>query len=100
MKPKRIQRKRTKGWNVPENTVYVGRPSRWGNKFKVGNPFAAAGAVTAYEAWLLNSFSEAERQSFLAPLRGKNLACWCRLDEPCHADILLDWANRGQAVRE
>ena len=29
--PVRIQRKRTKGWTMPENTVYVGRPSRWGN---------------------------------------------------------------------
>lgn len=29
----------------------------------------------------------------LAPLRGKNLACWCRLDQPCHADVLLRLAN-------
>ena len=35
--PIRVQRKRTKGWKAPENTVYVGRPTRWGNQFKVGN---------------------------------------------------------------
>jgi len=29
----------------------------------------------------------------LAPLRGKNLACWCRLDRACHADVLLRLAN-------
>jgi hypothetical protein len=32
--------------------------------------------------------------NFLVPLRGKNLACWCPLDQPCHADVLLDLANR------
>ncbi len=30
----------------------------------------------------------------LAPLRGKNLGCWCKLGQPCHSDILLDIANR------
>ena len=33
--PKRIQRKRTAGWRMPENTVYVGRPTRWGNPYPV-----------------------------------------------------------------
>lgn len=33
--PKRIQRKRTKGWRMPEGAVYVGRPSRWGNPIRV-----------------------------------------------------------------
>lgn len=32
---KRIQRKRTKGWKMPENTVYVGRPTKWGNPLKL-----------------------------------------------------------------
>ena len=31
----------------------------------------------------------------LAPLHGKDLACWCRLDQPCHADVLLELANKG-----
>ncbi len=26
-------------------------------------------------------------------LRGKNLACWCAPDKPCHADVLLEIAN-------
>lgn len=37
MKPKRIQRKRTKGWRMPSNAVYVGRPTKWGNPFKLMN---------------------------------------------------------------
>lgn len=31
---------------------------------------------------------------YLGPLKGKNLACFCRLDQPCHADVLLELANR------
>jgi hypothetical protein len=37
MKPKRIQRKRTKGWRMPQNATYVGRPTRWGNPFSIGD---------------------------------------------------------------
>jgi len=33
-------------------------------------------------------------EKLIAPLRGKNLACWCALDQPCHADVLLELANR------
>lgn len=33
--PKRIQRQRKKGWRMPEGAVYVGRPSKWGNPFKI-----------------------------------------------------------------
>jgi hypothetical protein len=29
----------------------------------------------------------------IGELRGKNLACWCKLDQPCHADVLLRMAN-------
>jgi hypothetical protein len=35
----------------------------------------------------------ADYPSDLLPLRGKNLACWCKLGEPCHADVLLELAN-------
>lgn len=36
MKPQRIQRKRAKGWRMPEGAVYVGRPTKWGNPFGLG----------------------------------------------------------------
>lgn len=35
------------------------------------------------------SFDDAD----LAELRGRDLACWCPLDQPCHADVLLELAN-------
>ena len=117
MSPIRVQRKRTKGWRMPENTVYVGRGSKWGNPFAVGSKFTIAehfawgasklltlsdlhpaDAVTLYRLWITNhniadTFhpSPGEVRNELA---GKNIACWCPLDQPCHADVLLEIANQ------
>jgi len=121
---KRIQRKRTKGWRMPENTVYVGRPTKWGNPFKddvdwvlvnanyrrkVLSPWVVycnksdATAAQLFRLLLfdLNSveIEEPIREKFklmrdrIMDLRGVDLACWCPLDQPCHADVLLELAN-------
>jgi hypothetical protein len=37
-------------------------------------------------------------EAWVAPLRGKDLACWCPLDLPCHADVLLEVANGGDGA--
>lgn len=94
MNPERIQRKRTRGWKIPANTVYVGRPTVWGNQFdhqKIGR----AEAVRLYREWLehhllVNTYMA----KHVAELRGRHLACWCPIDQPCHADVLLELANR------
>lgn len=85
---RRIQRKRTKGWKMPRNTVYVGRGSKWGNPYKVGTCLIPdnQAAVDAFKANLPLKLECLE-------LKGKNLACWCKLNDPCHADILLEEAN-------
>ncbi len=91
---KRVQRKRTKGWCMPANTVYVGRPTKWGNPYKVG-AIRREDAIVLYEAWLRDRLSE--DSGFLDPLKGKDLACWCPLDKPCHADVLLKFLEeRGE----
>lgn len=100
MKPKRVQRKRTKGWRMPSNTIYVGRGSKWGNPYVIGDAmvsdlivmdtyvlFSIDDVLKEYERYINNSEID------LKPLKGKNLACWCPLDKPCHADILLKLAN-------
>lgn len=88
-KPARVQRKRTKGWVMPPGSVYVGRPTRWGNPFRAGYGICetADDAVHAFRALVL-----AERWD-LTPLSGKDLACFCPLDRACHADVLLELAN-------
>ena len=110
--PVRIQRRRTRGWRMPEGAVYVGRPSRWGNCFTVddrrvlwrgvelwwgfaSHERAVEHAVRAFEWQVLNKplvvgFTLAELR---AQLGGRDLACWCRLTAPCHADVLLRLAN-------
>ena len=87
---KRIKRGRTRGWRMPPSGRYVGRPTRWGNPYPVGTEegqYTLSEALELYERWLDTKL--AEDPAFLDELLGKDLACWCRLDEVCHADILL-----------
>jgi len=101
--PRRVQRRMMKGWRLPPNTVYVGRGSRWGNPF----PFAhqaylgKAWAVDAYAQWLKTSLKGMTLlREHLHELRGKNLACWCKPGEPCHADHLIALANNDEPAPE
>jgi Domain of unknown function (DUF4326) len=133
---------------MPEDAVYVGRPSPWGNPFPVNGDRATwmalalgqhgneagrrAAAILAYRAWMTGTrlpipvappddglgdieFSDGSTRRIadipaamgvlmlsqmgpfvlppkpdLAPLRGRDLACWCPLNQPCHADVLLE----------
>jgi hypothetical protein len=113
--PKRIQRKRTKGWRMPEGAVYVGRGTAWGNPYKAGPgvarmPWLPDGAeltteqcVAYYREMMVGGGPNLLADKWLTPrigairhfLRGKDLACWCPLDQPCHADVLLELANGG-----
>lgn len=118
--PVRVQLRRTKGWRMPENTVSVARPGRWGNPYWISkwrdrdmcialfrdtaqgiwNPTTGAsmpdawfnGSYEAHCGWL-KKLRHHPIEVARAELRGKNLACWCPLDQPCHADVLLELAN-------
>ena len=97
--PERIQRKRTKGWRKP-NTVSVTRPGKWGNPYDA-DKYGYEGALEKYREGILGQDLLSKRGRELArvgkdlsELRGKNLACYCPLDQPCHADVLLELANR------
>lgn len=138
--PERIQRKRTKGWKMPPNTVNVTRPGKWGNPFdfrssdcsflalsygcradRLGRQEAS---VRAFREWIepppkgqqtvryergVRFGNETESvqigprfivgpppslKAIRAELAGKNLACFCAPGEPCHADVLLELANK------
>lgn len=90
IKPKRIQRKRTKGWRMPPNTVYVGRPAKWCNSFIKQKGWTSAELMDIFKINLSDHEIEEAKQE----LKGKNLCCWCPLDQPCHADVLLKIANK------
>ena len=87
---KRIQynrRARLKGITLPPGAIYVGRPSRWGNPYKVGE-YTRAEALRLYRIYLDEKLKDGTID--LSPLIGKDLACSCSLSEPCHGDILLE----------
>lgn len=117
--PERIQLSRKKGWRMPPNTMSVARPGKYGNPFyiggyhKIGNGGDGFSRLTALAAGYADeSFTLVETReqavamfrvyheryplsaSDVTELRGKNLACWCPLDKPCHADVLLELANK------
>lgn len=111
--------RRIRGWRKPGNAINVARPTKWGNPWRIKlehNPRFATGrgavvqhvvtgdvlghvradaapywAAEAYRRDIPDELIEAAR----AELRGRDLACWCPLDQPCHADVLLELANQG-----
>lgn len=108
-KPQRIQRKRVKGFDMQAESikanglpaVSVTRPGRYGNPYKVGDWNTDIREVVTlekcleyFEYYLHRKYPGNLLAEFLSPLRGKNLACFCPLDLPCHTDILLRLANK------
>ncbi|MCD1620099.1 DUF4326 domain-containing protein [Salipiger manganoxidans] len=99
--PRRIQMMRARPWRAehPE-AVNVARPGPFGNPFAITPDRSRAEAVTAFDVWLVAGSSTGpladqreELRRRLPELRGRDLACWCPLDGPCHADVLLRIAN-------
>lgn len=114
--PRRLQRRRARGWRMPPFAIYVGRPSRWANPFPVAVGAQPAGETIGQTmSRLLNAHDAAKRLYFAwldgrpdvvvadrrppthdeirCDLAGHDLVCWCPPHLPCHADILLQIAN-------
>lgn len=118
--PIRVQRKRVKGWRMPENTLSVTRPGEFGNPFVIGGYYKIGNGKNGF-SWLrcldevlaikqgftkINTATEAVewfkryielyplRENVIEKIRNKNLACWCKVGQPCHADVLLEIANK------
>ena len=75
-----------------EQSVYVGRPSKWGNIFIIGKHGTREEVLDKYEKYLYSSGLYLD----LDTLRGKDLVCHCA-PQGCHADVLLRLAN-GKAT--
>ena len=105
--PRRVQLSRAKGWRMPPNTVKVDRSTRWGNPFVRGVDGDQAQCVELHRRLLEYGSLPAgvltpERVAYrtlvlrdIQELHGLNLACWCKVGTPCHADVLLEMAGRG-----
>lgn len=99
--PKRVQMNRKKGgWRKDHpDAVIVARPGRFGNPYAVGEKYYTAKggwAIVRDRKHAVELFRDSRhmRHIDIAQLRGKDLACWCPLDQPCHADVLLEVANK------
>ena len=98
--PKVLNKKTDK---IPTDAIYVGRPSKWGNPFKIGKDakgtyWSREDVIGLYRAWITDRGSSDNLIDDIDELRGKDLVCWCA-PLPCHADILLELANRRAAQR-
>lgn len=72
------------------NSIYIGRPTKYGNPFKLGPDGTRTEVIAKYEEWLN---TKPELIALIkAELRGHDLACWCA-PLPCHGDVLLKIAN-------
>jgi hypothetical protein len=96
---KRIQLKRSKGWKMPAGAVKVDRTTRWGNPFTIADCGSAAIAVASHGRWMRGEIAAPGGADPPTPaairvaLGGRDLACWCPANGPCHADLLLTIAN-------
>lgn len=89
--PQRYQRSRRKGARLPAGVVVVTRPTRWGNPHPLD--LGRAEAVRRYREDLLAGRLAVTVDDVKRELRERDLACYCPLDEPCHAEVLLAVAN-------
>ncbi len=90
MNSPKVLNKRTD--KIPPDAVYVGRPSKWGNPFVIGKDGNRAEVIAKYHSRVMNILMFTDSH-WLDELRGKDLVCWCS-PLPCHADVLLELANR------
>jgi hypothetical protein len=72
------------------NSVYCGRPSKFGNQFKTGVDGTRSEVIQLHREWFLNN--PAMLLAAKVELKGKNLICWCA-PKSCHCDIILKVAN-------
>ncbi len=69
--------------------IYIGRPSKWGNPFRVGVHGNRDQVIEKYKAWL---HTQPRLLAALPELRGKVLGCWCK-PLACHGDVLAALAD-------
>ncbi|WP_417491853.1 DUF4326 domain-containing protein [Maricaulis sp.] len=93
-----MQLRRTRGWRKPADAVVVTRATRWGNPYRVEH-WGVLGAVNRYRkdlvqlGYVIGPKGKVTVEEIRAALRGRPLACFCKLCDPCHADVTAWVAN-------
>lgn len=76
-------------WTSNPNAVYVARPSKWGNPFKMNDESEREEVIEEYKVWL--KIQLIKDPHFLDELEGKDLVCFCPLNKHCHADVIIEY---------
>lgn len=80
----------------PPGSVYIGRPSKWGNPFVLQKGGDRAAVLERYRYWIIE---QKDLIGSLSELRGKDLVCFCH-PLACHGDVLLELANKEESVAQ
>ena len=78
---------------IPEGAVAIVRPSIWGNPFKISKENSREKVIKEFEDALLQGKLRFTISEVREKLSGKDLACWCKVGDPCHGDVLIKYAN-------
>ena len=78
--------------DAPDDALYVGRPTIFGNPFIVGRDGQQGECVELFREWIMRDEQEELRTQARKLLANRDLVCWCT-PFPCHADVLLKIAN-------
>lgn len=76
--------------------VYIGRQSKWGNPFVLGQDGTREEVIAKYEVWIQ---TQPKLLKALPELKGKTLGCWCA-PLPCHGDVLVKLVEVGDEEDE
>ena len=69
-------------------SIYIGRPSKWGNPYKIGEDGSREEVIEKYRQYITKGKGKHLLKD-LHELKGKYLRCWC-YPLPCHGDILVE----------
>jgi hypothetical protein len=75
---------------IPRGSIYIGRPSPFGNPFEIGRDGTREEVIEKFTSWIYGHPDLMARVK--SELRGKDLVCFCH-PRPCHGDVLLKIAN-------
>lgn len=80
------------------DAVYIGRPTRYGNPFKMRpgamTSTARTQVIAQFRDWWYADEQSALRIHAIRELTGKTLLCWCH-PLPCHGDVIAEFLNRA-----
>jgi hypothetical protein len=75
---------------IDKYDVYIGRPTKWGNPFRIGRDGSRLEVIRKYRSWIMGND---DLLASLHELKDKRLGCFCS-PKRCHGDILVELSNK------